>query len=280
MRKALLIVACVCLVAGAVSAIEIVLKDGTVIVAESYRVNGSYLMLETADGQHLAYDVADVDLAALSAAEAAAAAASAEAANQPPAETLSSGRRLKNPAEIDEAASGSPTISDRDVKHVRGSGVQGEEEASEEGSGAEADAGGVPAGFQQGGGVVLNGLRVTPAGEGRWQVEGEVVNRSADPVENVRIQLETMPTGGGEPWRGEVAVATFLGPNQSAPFSHGFAAEVASGQVQPNMRASVIWMRQETKTVPDYGRNAPHPSNLPLNRGSVGGAEPVATPIM
>jgi hypothetical protein len=261
-----------------VSAVEIVLKDGTVIVAESYRLNGSYMMLEMADGRHVAYDVADVDLEALNAAEAAA--ASAEAANQPPAETLSSGRRLKSPSEIDETASGSPTISDRDVKHIRGSGVQGDEEAEEEGSGADEAAGGVPAGFQQGGGVVLNGLRVTPAGEGRWQVEGEVVNRSADPVENVRVQLETMPTGGGEPWRGEVAVAAFLGPNESAPFSHGFAAEVASGQVQPNMRASVIWMRQETKTVPNYGRNAPHPSNLPLNRGSVGGAEPVATPIM
>ncbi len=264
------------LIVGAASAVEIQLKDGTIISADSYKLTGSYLMLQMPDGRHVAYDVADVDLDALHAAEAAAAPAEAEA--EAPAETLSSGRRLKDPADLDSGGSSSLTISDRDVKHVRGSGVRGEEE--EEGGEEPAASEGPPPGFQQGGKVVLNGLRVTPAGEGRWQVDGEVINRSPGPVENVRVQLETMPTGGGEPWRGEVAVSSFLGPNEKGTFSHGFATEVPDGAVQPSIRASVIWMQQETRTVPDFRRNAPHPSNLPLNRGGVGGADVRSTPII
>ena len=276
MKRALWTLISAFLIAGAASAVEIQLKDGSVISADSYKLTGSYLMLQMPDGRNVAYDVADVDLDALRAAEAAAAPAETEA--KAPAEKLSTGRRLKGPADLDSGGSSSLTISDRDVKHVRGSGVRGEdeEEAGEEPAASE----GPPPGFQQGGGVVLNGLRVTPAGEGRWQVDGEVVNRSTNPVENVRVQLETVPTGDGEPWSGEVAVSSFLGPNEKGIFSHGFSAEVPSGEVQPSIRASVIWMQQETKIVPDYGRNAPHPSNLPLNRGSVGGADLRSSPIV
>ncbi len=277
MKRALWTVVFAFLFVGVASAVEIRLTDGTVILADSYKLTGSYLMLQMPDGRHVAYDVGDVDLDALRAAETAS--ASAETESKPPAETLSGGRSLKHPSELDSAGSGSLRISDRDVKHVRGSGVRGEdEEAAGEEPAAGAD--GVPEGFQQGGGVVLNGLRVTPMGEGQWQVDGEVVNRSASPVENVRVQLETVPSGGAEPWRGEVAVSSFLGPNEKGTFSHGFTAEAGSGVGPPSIRASVIWMQQETKRVPDFGRNAPHPSMLPLNRGGVGGADLRSEPII
>jgi hypothetical protein len=277
MKRALWTVVFAFLIVGAASAVEIRLKDGTVISADSYKLTGSYLMLQMPDGRHVAYDVGDVDLDALRASETAS--ASAETESKPPAETLSGGRSLKHPSELDSAGSGSLRISDRDVKHVRGSGVRGEDEemAGEEPA---AGADGVPEGFQQGGGVVLNGLRVTPMGEGQWQVDGEIVNRSASPVENVRVQLETVPSGGAEPWRGEVAVSGFLGPNEKGTFSHGFTAEAGSGVGPPSIRASVIWMQQETKRVPDFGRNAPHPSMLPLNRGGVGGADLRSEPII
>ena len=277
MKRALWTVVFAFLIVGAASAVEIRLTDGTVILADSYKLTGSYLMLQMPDGRHVAYDVGDVDLDALRAAETAS--ASAETESEPPAETLSGGRSLKHPSDLDSTGSGSLMISDRDVKHVRGSGVRGEDE---EAAGEEptADADGVPEGFQQGGGVVLNGLRVTPMGEGQWQVDGEVVNRSASPVENVRVQLETVPSGGAEPWRGEVAVSSFLGPNEKGTFSHGFTAEAGSGVGPPSIRASVIWMQQETKRVPDYRRNAPHPSMLPLNRGGVGGADLRSEPII
>ncbi len=280
MKRALLTVVFAFLIVGAASAVEIRFKDGTVISADSYKLTGSYLMLQMPDGRHVAYDVGDVDLDALRAAETASASVETETESEPPAETLSGGRSLKDPSELDSAGSGSLRISDRDVKHVRGSGVRGEEEET---AGEEPAAGvdGVPEGFQQGGGVVLNGLRVTPVGEGQWQVDGEVVNRSPSPVENVRVQLETVPSGGAEPWRGEVAVSSFLGPNEKGTFSHGFAAEVGPGEgQQPSIRASVIWMQKETTREPNYGRNAPHPSNLPLNRGGVGGADLRSEPII
>jgi hypothetical protein len=277
MKRALLTVVFAFLIVGAASAVEIRLKDGTVISADSYKLTGSYLMLQMPNGRHVAYDVADVDLDALRAAETAS--APAETASEPPAETLSSGRSLKDLSDLDSAGSGSLRISDRDVKHVRGSGVRGDEEETEGEEPADG-AEGVPAGFQQGGGVVLNGLRVTPVGEGQWQVDGEVVNRSASPVENVRVQLETVPSGGAEPWRGEVAESSFLGPNEKGTFSHGFTAEAGSGVGPPSIRASVIWMQQETTREPNYGRNAPHPSMLPLNRGGVGGADLRSEPII
>jgi hypothetical protein len=266
------------LIAGAAAAVDVTMRDGTVITAESYQLTGSYILLTLADGRQVAYDVGDVDLDALRAAEAAAA---------PPAEedtaatrasgTLSGGRTLKDAATVGEDESSSPKITDRDVRHVRGSGVVGEGEEAE----PEADSeGGVPEGFQQGGGVVLNGIRVNPAGEGRWLVEGEVINRTPNPVQNVRVQLEAA-NAGGEPWRGEVAVTNSLGPDESGVFSHSFSAEKPADRAFPDVRASVIWMRQETTRTPDYTRagGVPHPSNLPLEHGGVTGADVRPTPV-
>ena len=266
------------LLAGAAAAVEVTLNDGTVISAESYRITGSYVMLKLTDGRQVAYDVADVDVAALRAAEAAAAVGEADADTGigRPTEILSSGRSLKDAAAVGEDREGGLKISDRDVKHVRGSGVLGEGEEAE----STADSGAIPEGFEQGGGVVLNSIRVTPAGEGRWQVEGEIVNRSPTPVMNVRVKLETAGSPGDEPWRGEVPVTSYLGPDETGTFSHAFEATAARGRAHPDVRASVIWMRQETKRTPDYTKagGVPHPSNLPLEHGGVAGADLRPTP--
>lgn len=276
--KRVLTTLCVALLAvGVATAMDVTLKDGTVISAVNYRVTGSYVMLELADGRQIAYDVGDVDLEALRAAEAAAAGQETAADGGGPSDALSSGRSLKHASTVGVDDSSGLKISDRDVRHVRGSGVVGDGE--EEGGGA-AEAG-VPAGFEQGGGVVLNNIRVTPNGEGKWLVEGEIVNRTPDPVMNVRVKLETASAGGGEPWRGEVPVTSYLGPDETAAFSHGFAYRVAEGQSRPDVRVSVIWMRQETKRTPDYTKagGVPHPSNLPLVHGGVGGADVRPTEI-
>ena len=273
MKRALLILTLAFLVVGTAAAVEVQLRDGTVIEAASYRLTGSYLMLELADGRQVAYDVADVNLDALRAAEAAVAAESAPA--EVPEETLSTGRNLKDAATVGDETAVGPTISDRDVKHVRGSGVRGDDEEEDASDASE----GPPPGFQEGGGVVLNNLRVSPAGEGRWQVEGEVVNRTPNPVGSVRVQLETIPVGGQAAWQGEVPVSSRLGPDESGVFSHSFAAEKPDGRAHPDVRASVIWMQQETTRVPDYRRGAPHPSNLPLEQGGVTGADLRPTPI-
>ena len=100
MWRAMQCIALVLLVAGSAAAVDVTLRDGTVISATSYRLTGSYIMLEMADGRHVAYDVADVDLDALRAAEAAAA-----PAPEPVEEAggkLSSGRSLKDAATVGE----------------------------------------------------------------------------------------------------------------------------------------------------------------------------------
>jgi hypothetical protein len=264
------------LLAGIAAALDVPFNDGTVISVESYRITGSYVMLKLADGRQVAYDVADVDLAALRAAEAAAAPAEADPGGGSDSETLGGGRSLKDAAVAGEDRAGGLTISDRDVKHVRGSGVLGDDEDAE----TSADTGAIPEGFEEGGGVVLNSISVTPTGEGSWQVRGEVVNRSPTPVMNVRVKLETAGLPGGEPWRSEVSVTSLLGPDETGTFTHEFQAAVPRGRAHPDVRASVIWMRQETERKPDYTRagGVPHPSNLPVERSGVTGADARPTP--
>jgi hypothetical protein len=274
--------ALVLLIAGSAAAVDVTMRDGTVITAESYRLTGSYIMLKLADGRQVAYDVADVDLDALRAAEAAAAGPQGETAGADQGVgTLSGGRTLKDAASIGEDDGSSLKITDRDVRHIRGSGVVGE---GEETTGAASSEGGVPEGFQQDGGVVLNKMDVTPAGEGQWTISGEIANRTPNTVNNVRVRLEAALAGSDQPWTGEVAVTNLLEPDQIGVFTHSFAGAAPAGLAHPNVRASVIWMRQETTRVPDWSRNqnwgggAPHPSNLPLETGGVTGADVVPTP--
>jgi hypothetical protein len=268
----------VLLVAGSAAAVEVTLRDGTVITATSYRLTGSYIMLEMADGRHVAYDVADVDLDALRAAEAAAG-EEAEPASAPDTGTLSGGRTLKDAATVGEDDSSSLKITDRDVRHIRGSGVLGEEEQGEDTTSTE---GGVPEGYQQGGGVMLSSIRVNPAGEGQWTIEGEVVNRSPQTVNNVRVQFEATIAGSDEPWRGETQVTSTLPPDEVGTFSHSFAGPAPEGRAHPDVRASVIWMRQETRRTPDFTRTGgvPDQSSLPVEFGGVTGADvrPMPTP--
>ena len=265
--------------AGAVTAVDVPLRDGTSVAADSYTVNGSYVVLKLPNGSQVAYDVGDVDLEALRAAEAAAQAAAGEPAPPPPGpagEAISAGRSLKSAAEAGADEGAALAITDRDVKHIRGSGVRGDEEQAEVEA---APAGGTPEGFREGGGVVLDGIRVEAAGEGRWRVSGQVINRNPFPALNVTVKLEA--SGGAEPWSGEMQVASALGPDEEAAFEHSFAAEVEEGKPIPRVRASVIWTQQETRRVPDYtgAGGVPHPSNLPFGVGGVGGATPRPTPI-
>jgi len=270
--------ALVLLIAGSAAAVDVTMRDGTVITAESYRLTGSYIMLKLADGRQVAYDVADVDLDALRAAEAAAAGPQDETAvADQSAGTLSGGRTLKDAALVGEDDGSSLKITDRDVRHIRGSGVRGEGE--ETASEASSD-GGVPEGYQQDGGVALNRMDVIPAGEGQWTINGEIVNRTPNTVNNVRVRLEAAIAGSDQPWTGEVAVTNTLEPDQTGVFTHSFAGAAPAGLSHPNVRVSVLWMRQETTRTPDYTRagGVPHPSNLPLEHGGVTGADVVATP--
>ena len=267
------------LVGGVATAIDVRLLDGTVITAENYRVTGSYVMLELADGRNVAYDVGDVDLENLRAQETASQGAEADAEPQEAPETISGGRSLKSADAAADSDQATLVITDRDVKHIRGSGVLGDEEQEDaDSSTSEAAA---AEGQVQGSGVLLSNIRVNPMGEGQWQVQGTVVNRNPEPALNVTVKLQASGAGGAEPWSGELQVASYLAPDDSADFSHNFAMEVAEGSPSPQMRASVVWMRHETTRTPDYTKagGVPHPSNLPVQVGGVTGADLRPTPI-
>jgi len=237
------VIACILVAAAAAAAVEVRLRDGTVIEAETYTLTGSYLMLTLPDGSQVAYDVADVDLEALRAAELAAAPAPATAQERP-SPSLSVGRTLALPPE------GGPSglaITDQDVAHVR-AGSQGTTGAAA--GGAEEGPPGPPAGFQEGGGVVLNGgLQLSSLGEGRWRVEGEVVNRGRHPARDVRVQLLVIAGAGAEPAATELKVASVLAVDQSGSFFHTVTVPATDDGAAPEIRARVWWL-QEQPAVP------------------------------
>ena len=268
MRK-LVMTAILIILALPAAAVEIPFRDGSVIEVVSYTVNGSYLTLEMDNGARVAYDVADIDLDALALAKAAAA-ADQPAAAPPESSTLGVTGLLKVPEATPAAPSGGLTITDQHVKHVQGSGIAGPEDEAEETPAGEE---GPPEGYEEGGGVLLNNVTVTPLEGGQWLVKGEVVNRSPETVLDVQANLQAaLPEG--DPWTASVGVSGMLGPDEKAAFTHTFAApETAGDGWMPNIQVSVVWMRGEARLEPNYNRTAPHPSSLPYDRGATGGAD-------
>lgn len=252
-------------VAAPCAAVEIPFRDGSVVEALSYTVTGSYVMLEMDGGGKVAYDVADIDLDALREAEAAT--QEAEVAAEEATATLGRAGALAMP---DEAPSAGLSITDQNVKHVRGSGIAGpEDDAEEEPEGDD----GVPEGFQEGGGVLLNNVAVTPLEGGQWQVTGDVVNRTSEMVMDVRAKLQAAVPD-GEPWTASVPVSGALAPDEKTGFTHTFSAPSSAGaDWTPQVQVSVVWMKGETRLEPRYDRMPQHPSSLPQDRGGVGGVE-------
>jgi len=256
------------MVVGPCAAMEIPFRDGSVVEAVTYTVNGSYVMLEMPNGGKVAYDVADIDLDSLRRAEAAIEGDLPEPVEKATA-TLGNSGSLLGAGEEPAASAGGLTITDQNVKHVRGSGIAGPEDEEE----PVEDAGGVPEGFEQGGNVLLNNVSVSPLDGGEWEVRGEVINRTPDAVLDVRANLEAA-IGDGDPWTASVGVSGVLGPDEKASFSHIFSTPESAGEGwAPQIQVNVVWMKSESRLEPNYNRTAPHPSALPLDRGGVGGAE-------
>lgn len=267
MRKLVMAVVLI-LVVGPCAAMEIPFRDGSVVEAASYTVTGSYVMLEMPNGGKVAYDISDIDLDSLRQAEAAIEGDRPEAVEKATA-TLGNSGSLLGAGEEPGASTGGLTITDQNVKHVRGSGIAGPEDEEEP---VEA-AGGVPEGFEQGGNVLLNNVSVSPLEGGQWEVRGEVINRTPDPVLDVRANLEAaIPDG--DPWTASVGVSGILGPDEKTSFSHIFSTPESAGEGwAPRIQVNLVWMKSESRLEPKYNRTAPHPSALPMDRGEVGGAE-------
>ncbi len=272
MKRLLCVLVCAWTAVQAAAAVEVRLRDGTVLTAGQVRITGSYVMLELADGSRVAYDVADVDLEALE--RATAEAAGDAAAPQRLDEALSAGRSLKDPSEVDRGPPPGLAITDREVRHVRGSGVRGDVEMEESPPGSEVKDE-IPEGYRRGGSVLVNNLQVEAVGEGEWRVEGEIVNRHSEPVLDVSVMLESPAPPGGEPWQTRIQLASMLEVNQSVLFEHEFEAPKPEARTRPDVRATAIWS-QRGGAPPGPAPAAPAPP-APSNLGS--SVLPTPTPI-
>lgn len=251
MRRILLTIAAVGLTVLPAFAVEVQLRDGTVIEAVEYTLTGSFLMLELADGRQVAYDLADVDIDAFKA-QIAQTPEKAEASRSEP--TLSEGRRQLSLPPADGETTKGMAITDHDVEHIR-SGGDAEVSGEGEGEGSES----TPEGYQTGGRVVISSLKVTAQGENRWLVEGEIVNRRPSAVLDVRVDLRTEPAAGTSPWTGSVSVTNQIEPNKKAVFQHTFKAAKPRDKPHPDVRASVIWTEhgEPGTEVPPAAHTAP-----------------------
>ncbi len=204
MKKILVLALWVVLASSAMAeAVDIPLRSGKVIEAESYRLTGSYLMVVLADGRQVGYDVADIDVEALRAAE------KETAVAEEPVEQVRLRPSIMD-ATVEEGTEPGATISDEDVEHVTVAGDTEAEEETEEGP---------PPGYSEGQRVVQENVTIEEARPGVWQVSGKVTNRSPVVVSDVRIQIEaTSPGGQAIPNKG-IRLASTLQPGQAVHFS-------------------------------------------------------------
>jgi hypothetical protein len=242
MKRVIISAVVALLLALPVAAVDVVLKDGTVIKAQSFTMTGSYVMLTLENGAKLAYAVEDVNLDSLQMPPdeekpADKAAQSAELAEKKKAGLSSAfGGAVANTDEGEAAM----TVSDKDVGHVRpqAPGAEEEGETEEVGEDAAVDEG-------DGGSVSLRGVRVVPMGEGRFQVRGRVANTSNVRVMDVRAVL-TITIGDGQTTT-EISIAGSLTKGQEAEFTHSFSADASA---TPRVGAKLLWMAPASPVTP------------------------------
>jgi len=213
------------LVAALAGAVEIPLKNGKTLEASSYRLTGSYLMVTLANGQRVAYDVADVDLEALRRLEAASAAPTEAAPPEARPPSIMDARALEDrPRSV-------VTITDGDVAPAHP-----EEEAGPDGGSAVAA--GPPPGYAEGGSVVVDRLRVEAVDEGIWDVHGVIANRGSGPVRDVRVQIDVTTAAGEALASPTLELSPELNVGETASFSH----HVETPE-QPSARIRVFWLQ-------------------------------------
>jgi hypothetical protein len=221
MRRALCVIALMVVGAASAQAVDVVLRDGTVIHATSYQITGSYLTVVLPDGRQVAYSTSDVDLDALRSQEATTEEEAPPSA--PPGGISAALARLDAPSSL--------TISDSDVEHV----AETEEEAPPEA------AGGPPPGHREGGQVGLQNVQLNQVEPGVWETTGQVVNHTGKPVGDVRVQLELYSEVEGKLASADVAVTATLNPTEKASFSHRFSVAT---EKTPRVRARTFWMQE------------------------------------
>ncbi|NOZ79619.1 MAG: hypothetical protein GXP48_10670 [Acidobacteria bacterium] len=203
-------------------AADVVLKDGTVIKAKAYTVNGSYVMVELPTGAKVAYSVTDVDLAATRRATK----KTATATKEKPAAALPANSMLL--ARAKPGTKATLSITDQDVTHVEtGPPLSGESGEKKENAG---------------GTVIVENVRVEPgAAKGAWVVRGDVLNQMKKiAVSDVRVDLMAKVPGAPPLPKAQKLVAGSLGPGAKAPFSYMFTSPT-----KPQVTVQLHWLQPQ-----------------------------------
>lgn len=237
----------VALAATLAMAVDVRLKDGTVISAEKVNVTGSYVMLTLADGRQVAYDVQDVDASSLDTQGSVAPAAEPT----PPPASLSHGRNLS--LERQQNPDDGLAITDKDVAHTRRGAQTSPQGADDAGTAADAAEGE--------GSVQLKSISARQTDDGGWVAEGEIENTFDQPVQAVQVRLTVL----GTETQVTKLVAQTMGARQTATFS--VEISVPEGELAPRLKTVIDYIKREVPTVrrrpgaapPDDGSMAPLP---------------------
>ncbi|MCP4897243.1 MAG: hypothetical protein GY906_09765 [bacterium] len=234
MRKILLCCAISMLVSVSLGAVDVPLRDGSVVQVESYKVIDGYVLIKFGDGGQVAYATADIDMQALRQAEMAA----READPQNEAGEKKPGRSSKSilgaVSEQQDSTSG-VLITDQDVEHIRQPDVAAEgEETEEEGEEAEEE----PVGA---GAVVVQDVFMEPAEDG-WIMRGEVFNGSKVGVQDIQVEIVSR-VGDEVIDSSRIKVAAFLQPGKGRTFAH----KVAGAEQRPQAIIRAFWMEPSTE---------------------------------
>jgi hypothetical protein len=210
MVKGLPIVVAALLMAAEAGAATVVLTGGKRLEVASYTINGSYVVVQYANGRRESYPTSVVDLQATK-----------EASGEKPASAGPAAAGPHSPflAARSAAGGGAVVVTDADVKHIEPP-IEGEQQ--EEGK----EEAGAPATGSQ---VTLVSYEKKQVGDGQWEIAATVINQGKTTVQGVSAVMRVLDdagkpvaTGSGslagrlEP--GKQGVITARLPLQSEPF--------------------------------------------------------------
>lgn len=209
MRKQLVLLASLLVVALDVSAATVILKGGKRLQVESYSQKGNSLVVRYTGGRVESYPLAAVDLAATGEANAVAEAAPAAKADVGPKSPFA--------AAMAQAGGGGLVVTDMDVAHVNTG-----EEAEVEG---EASA---PGKLGPRGRVNLVSYEKRPTEDGQWELTVSVVNNGDAPVQPVTATITALGDEGKTVGTTTATLADKLEPKQQGSL---VARLVATGPI-------------------------------------------------
>lgn len=214
-------------------AVIVVLSGGKRLDVASYKVNGSYVTVQYANGRSESYPVTAVDLAATKA-------ASGEKA-PPPQPTADSEPHSPFLAAKSSGKSGALVVTDADVKHIDATGDEEDAEKKDE----QPDLGSQ---------VVLVSYDKKPIGKGQWAITATVANQGKSAVQGVSAVVRVVDQAGKPLASGSGTLTGKLEPGKQGTITAAVTMDGEPAQVAFDL----TW--QEIKPNPTPSGSKPQPA--------------------